>query len=521
MTVKRTKPVIYRKKVIPRPRQQIPLGRRLFRAKSYIPRRIVIIGGTKKGISLYKRRTPFPHLFKRFQNPFQWFGTKYTRDYESSIGKGKGVDKSPGKRKLGQSTIDKKKQTEKWQRYWKKNISDWMQKAGISPNIRSGAFERQKRKPGRSKFAPKLQPKEAQQKIKKKHPNWGGLRVKGMKTVFDKNGNFKYKYDHYLGFKNEILKRKFGDYPKEIDDVLIVEIKPTAKLYHDLKALAISRAKTKRLLRIIQNRLDDFRDDLLTYARRKIDDYVPKRTGRLRDTMYGSLEDCKRLGANLKIKMSAKLPYAGVVQKMPAEKPAQPPFAHLRHYGEWQRGYFLYDPKAQTTSFNYIKMILKGYAKKLWREFLLNLQSQLGYYKYKKGSSIKKAMKRPQRTVTRYRKLKKGFQRTFQQWDPKLREFMNKIETEKGKMQIQLDRWIAKNIRFETQGKWAGEITISADVFKKETVPSPLTQAEVDNLEEFHGSKRWTAYSEIEKEWIKFEYRTIKSWFKIRGLYRK
>jgi hypothetical protein len=323
------KATLFVKRRIKRGRHQtIPTGRRVLRSKSLFPRRrINIVKGRR---SLYKIRTPLPRPFRRIRAP--WL--------QATRALGKYV------RKFAQPE-------DQWSAIKR---SSWSPSKSVS--IRKSSFGTPKRKKVYGKRPPRTK-KDTEvfglgfdyykwhQKPKTMEPHWFHPKREIFKVPERRGG----KRD-----LSHVIYPDYGLYPKHIDPHLIFAIRPTNKFLIAMMDRRKTHTDAQFIARMTKLYLDSVRVELLSYAKKIIGKYVPKDTGKLQKVMYKSLEDCKRTGYILRIRLSAKVDHAGVVNEMPEVK--------VRHHSNMRRrsrhtNKFLHDPLAQKTSYTYIMMLLK------------------------------------------------------------------------------------------------------------------------------------------------------------------
>jgi len=326
------KVTIIRKRRFKRPRKYIPTGRRPLRAKSFVPRRTIII--TKGRVSLYKRRSPMRRIFRRFNAPMNlWrrFG-QFQRDIKKieNIWKRK---KAAEKRKA--KTWSTKKKARFKPTVYKHTKSTWTRVGAAKPRRMTGGI----RESGR----PVAMVSRRRKVFKELR---GGAR--------DMSGR---KYP------------KLGPFPKHLGPHLILDIIPTQAL---LKAFDVAKTYRSKdyLKNITKKALKDFRAELIEYAKIVIRDYVPKETGDLQKAMEDSIRKSKVMGFRLKMELEAPIDYAGVVNRMPEKM--------VRHHKSMmvkgrRSGHYLHDPKAQKGSYYLILMLIKNKAKKLIRKTIKDL----------------------------------------------------------------------------------------------------------------------------------------------------
>ncbi len=340
---------VQRKRIIHKPRTMIPAGRRQVKQKSIYPRRTVFL--YKGKITLYKHRTVYKRIFRRFHSPLNVISPffRFTKDivriYNTFI---KSREQwSAKKRKPKVSTWSRKRSSwssgarsswstsperKKWDKFFNsrgfkgfiKNHEQAMNMKNIYQQPRGPDFDRIRR-------------------------NWAKKELRGGPR--DMSGR-KYKY--------------FGPYPKILGPNLVVDIIPTKTLLYAFKS-GQKNNRTDYLKKRTKAALDDVREKLLEYATIIIEKYVPKETGDLQQSMLKSLLDSRVLGFRLKMNLKADVPYAGVTNRMPEKMLQHPKMVggkEVRQRGRRSHK-TLYDPKAQKGYFYLILMLLKNKAKKL------------------------------------------------------------------------------------------------------------------------------------------------------------
>jgi len=416
-------PVIFRSKIIiPKKRQKIPLGRRTFRSMSFLPRRIVVVG-QKGRISLYKRRSQFPHFFKRFWNPTQiiprfkiytprhfWVTSFKKTKYTSKWKKKKSSSVYRKKKTWGEKTKSESKKTSydwkmarakqnelfrspEWKK-WKQDlkytyIKDFYKRDPITGEYGPDLIEAKldlhfldsdgflksfndytQNEWKWEKFYAKLRRRKDPTQKKKR----GGFRgVTNVIEVFDKNGQF-------AGWRLE--KKPFRQYENygphgrgkgEIKPVLILELKPTGDMWKSFGEFS----NPQYIGSLIDKKLKQIRDRIEEKVRGLTFDIVPKDTGQLRATICDSIAQSEPSWHGIKIEISADMEYAQVANNMPTRMLAHP---HEGGKKKGRTGNLLWDPKARTSWFRELVDIAKREAHIAVYDMIESLTYDLGKY---------------------------------------------------------------------------------------------------------------------------------------------
>lgn len=337
--------VLFVKRRIKRGRHiTIPTGRRKVKSKSLFPRRrINVVKGRR---SIYKIRKPLPRPFRRI--PMPWLqATRTISRFGGLVGS------------FGKYTKIKKK--------------SWSPTKSASTRRPRSSFGGAQRKP--STWSKKRAPKKAveevfglgfshykwRQKPKTIEPHWFHPKKKVFKAPERRGG----KRD-----LSKVVYPDYGPYPKYIDPHLIFAIRPTSDFLIEMTKRKKTNTDAELIGRMTKRFLDTVRTDLLIYADKIIGKYVPIETGDLQKAMLKSLEKCIRNGYTLRMRLSARVDHAGVVNKMPERK--------VRHNSSMSKRSrktrkFLHDPLAQKTYFTYIMMNLKDKARDLIYELITKI----------------------------------------------------------------------------------------------------------------------------------------------------
>lgn len=325
--------VAYRKRIVRKRRRRFVPRKRIFKAKSLIPRRTIYIH--KGRFRLFKHRDPMPRVFKRFNTYIMPRGPR--KSYAGTV--------KPKKKAKILSPWALQSIAKKWQSQWNRGKRVWgpiLERGEQPPDWEENAWQRERKKSFKDKHKTSL----ADMPTKKINPSWF---KRGEKPPA-------------RAYKNYGPMRRLGP-----DQVIMIT--PTVELMKVAKRLQ-GRYKQGWLTDNIKTTIDNLRKKLLEHAEMIINIYVPKDSGDLRASMLKELNRRHRMGYRLEMRIGTpmmgrnNMTYAGPVQNMPERMLRHPHKTRLRGRAVLRMGKdgtYLNDPKAQHDSYKHIRMKLNNH----------------------------------------------------------------------------------------------------------------------------------------------------------------
>lgn len=176
-----------------------------------------------------------------------------------------------------------------------------------------------------------------------------------------------------------------GQYPNPLgyDKIIDISLRKNATIKLNIKDWFWAEKSEQMMKKItfkISYHLNRLKEDIINFAN-SILPIVPEDTGKLRDKVIESLENsecCNPYNTNfdavrLKMRISADIPYAGIVNEMPTKWVRHD--ISMRKYG---KGGILHDPEAEGHFFDKLVELIKAYARVKSVEMIDILEEILG-----------------------------------------------------------------------------------------------------------------------------------------------